>query len=71
MNELSTWQYYLIGAMLLNAGATVGGFLMLIKNHIKHINGDLGEIKNDIKTINRRCEDRGTRLARLEGRSED
>jgi hypothetical protein len=69
MTELSAWHYVLIGMLLFNTGITVGGFVMLIKNHIKHINEALTRIEKKVCTNDNRLDGHAVKIATLEERT--
>jgi hypothetical protein len=62
MNNLSTWHYILIGILLFNTGVTIGGFILLTKNHIKHI-------LIRLQRIEEKQDEHGRAIARLDERT--
>ncbi len=69
MSGLSAWHYIAIGMLLLNAGITIGGFVVLTKNHIKHINESLKRIEDKVCDNDTRLDKHAERLATLEERT--
>ena len=67
--KLSAWHYIAIGMIILNTGITIGGFVMLIKNHIRHINEALARIEKKVCANDARLDDHADRLARVEERT--
>ena len=70
MESLSPWHYILIGTMILNLGITIGGFIMLVMNHIKHINEALVRIERKTWKNDEKIDEHSERIARLEGRDD-
>jgi len=66
---MSNWQYVLIGIVILNTGITIGGFVMLIKNHIKHINEALKRIENKVCKNDDMLDKHAVKIATLEERT--
>ncbi len=69
MSNLSAWHYIAIGMLLLNTGITIGGFVMLIKNHIKHLSEALKRIEAKVCTNDNRLDEHDKQLATLEERT--
>ena len=71
MNSLNPWHYIMIAFLIFNSGVTVGGFVFLIKNHIKHINEKLDRIETKVCKNDNRIDEHDKQLAILQERTKN
>lgn len=68
------WQYIVIGNSVFSALVIIVGWIVgrakwneFVNNHLKHMQDNIEEIKEEIKKITDRCQTHGERIAHLEG----